>query len=207
MSEPNQKPTAVVFDLGKVLLHFDYSIALRKIQAHCRLSLEELHRLVDQSPLLLRFESDQLTPEAFFREVQQASGFAGEFALFKELFCDIFTPIDPMVRLHAAIRDRGIPTYIFSNTNHLQIGYVAAQFPFFKNFDGHILSCEHGTMKPDPKLYEVVERMTGRRGAELLYIDDRPENVATGLERGWRAILHEAPEATERAVRESGILG
>ena len=35
-----------------------------------------------------------------------------------------------------------------------------------------------------------------RRGAKILYIDDRPENIATGKTRGWRTILHETPEKT-----------
>jgi FMN phosphatase YigB (HAD superfamily) len=42
----------------------------------------------------------------------------------------------------------------------------------------------------------VVEAKTGRRGADILYLDDRPENVAAALSRGWRALLHETPEKT-----------
>ena len=40
-------------------------------------------------------------------------------------------------------------------------------------------------MKPDAKIYEAMERMAGRRGSDLLYIDDRPENIAAGAKRGW----------------------
>ena len=42
--------------------------------------------------------------------------------------------------------------------------------------------------------------MCGRRGADLIYIDDRPENIAAGAARGWRAILHESPEKTRAAI-------
>jgi 2-haloacid dehalogenase len=62
-------------------------------------------------------------------------------------------------------------------------------------------------LKPDARIYEVVERLSGRRGAEILYLDDRPENVQGGLTRGWRAILHEAPDKTRAAVRKTGLLG
>ena len=96
-----------------------------------------------------------------------------------------------MVQLQAALRQRGLPAYVFSNTNELAVGHIRRSFPFYANFDGYILSYEHGAMKPDARLYEVVERQSGRRGAEILYLDDRPENIAAGAARGWQVILHE----------------
>ena len=62
-------------------------------------------------------------------------------------------------------------------------------------------------MKPDAKLYEVVERTSRLSGSELLYVDDRPENVAAGAARGWRAVLHESSEKSQSAVVGSGLLG
>jgi FMN phosphatase YigB (HAD superfamily) len=61
-------------------------------------------------------------------------------------------------------------------------------------------------MKPDARIYEVAERGTGRRGADILYLDDRPENVAAGLARGWRAVLHERPEKTRTIIENLGLL-
>ena len=61
-------------------------------------------------------------------------------------------------------------------------------------------------MKPDAKLYEIVERESGRRNAELLYLDDRPENIATGAARGWQVILQETPEKSRAAVQQLGLL-
>ena len=48
-------------------------------------------------------------------------------------------------------------------------------------------------MKPDAKIYEALETMTGKRGAEILYLDDRPENVDAGAARGWQVILQTDP--------------
>jgi len=57
-------------------------------------------------------------------------------------------------------------------------------------------------MKPEAKIYESLEQLAGRRGAEIIYLDDRPENVAAGAVRGWRAILHETPAITRAAVEK-----
>jgi HAD superfamily hydrolase (TIGR01509 family) len=206
MLQDSPTPSAVVFDLGKVLLDFDYRIAVHNIQKHSHISADELQILIDQSPLLYRYETNLITTEQFFSEIQSKSQFRGDLEQFREMFGDIFTPIAPMIALHAMLVERGIPTYAFSNTNHLAVGHIRHRFAFFQNFRGYILSCEHGAMKPDQKLYEVVERVSGRKGGELLYIDDRPENIVAGLQRGWQSILHEHPDRTIAAVQRSGLL-
>jgi len=200
------RPQVVVFDLGKVLLDFDYGVAAPRIAARGNVSPEAVKRLVNQSPLLFRYETGLITTDEFFAEVKSATAFGGDFNQFKELFGDIFTPITPMIELHSELRKKSIPIYIFSNTNELQIGYIRRKFPFMKDFDGYILSFEHRAMKPDAKIYEVVERETKRRGGEILYVDDRPENVAAGAARGWQVILQETPEKTRAAFEMSGLL-
>ena len=200
------RPKAVVFDLGKVLVDFDYSIAGRRIAAHGKMSAAEVQKFIDHSPLLVRFETGQMSQEQFFAEVQSVTGFDGTLDEFAEFFADIFSPIEPMLKLHAALRQRGVPTYVFSNTNELAVGHIRKSFPFFSQFNGYVCSYEHGAMKPDAKLYEIVERQSGRRQAEILYLDDRPENVAAGAARGWQIILQESPEKTRALVESLGLL-
>lgn len=197
---------AVVFDLGKVLVDFDYRIAAQKIAHRGILSPEQLGVFLMESPLLFRYETGLVTSEQFYQEICAATGFRGDFEEFGGLFGDIFSPIAPMIELHAGLRERGLPTFIFSNTNELAVRHIRRNFPFFANFEGYILSYERGAMKPQAKLYEEVERESGRRGAELLYLDDRPENIAAGAERGWQVILQETPEKTVAAMRELGVL-
>jgi len=200
------KPQVVVFDLGKVLVDFDYSIAGRRIAAEGKMSATDVQEFIDHSPLLFRFETGQISKEQFFAEVQAATGFRGSLGQFSGFFADIFKPIEPMVKLHGELRRRGVPTYIFSNTNELAVGHIRESFPFFSAFDGYILSYEHGAMKPDPRLYEVVEDKTGRRRDELLYLDDRPENVEAGANRGWQVILHESPGNSLAQILKLGLL-
>jgi HAD superfamily hydrolase (TIGR01509 family) len=198
------RPQAVVFDLGKVLVEFDYGIAIRKIHQRSQIDLPRVRELLNVSPLLFRYETGLLTTEQFFQEVRLASQFDGDLPEFSEMFGNIFSPIQPMIDLHAQLRLR-FPTYIFSNTNDLAIRDIRSRFPFFQNFTDYILSYEHGSMKPDSRLYEVVERITGKRGQEILYLDDRPENIETGLSRGWHAILHEDPKKTREAIQQLGL--
>ena len=137
----------IVFDLGKVLVDFDYSIAARKVAARSTKSLLNLVYLLSNSSLIVEYECGQVTRQQFFEQVRDAVGFQGDLAEFGGYFADIFTEIPQMIALHAELRGRGFKTYIFSNTNDLAIEHVGRNFPFFKNFDGYIYSCEVGAMK------------------------------------------------------------
>jgi len=198
-------PSVVIFDLGKVLVDFDYGIAAAEIARRGKLSPPEVRHVLEYGPLLGRFESGLMTNEQFAAEVCASCGFSGTLDEFYEAFADIFSEIKPMTAMQAALRANRIPTCVFSNTNGIAIGHIRRHFPFFSLFDGYILSYELGAMKPEEKIYVAAERAMGHAGEAIVYLDDRAENVQGGLARGWRALLHETPEKTIPALRQMGL--
>ena len=151
-------------------------------------------------------ETGLINRQQFFDQVRKATGFLGDIGEFGGMFADIFTEISPMIALHSGLRQRGLKTYIFSNTNDLAVEHIRRNFPFFQNFDGYIFSYEVKAMKPDAPIYRALEQMVGKRGDEIIYIDDRAENIAGGAARGWRTILHETPEKTQTALKAFGMV-
>lgn len=199
------RPDAVVFDLGKVLVDFDYSIAARRLAERGRVDAAAVQALIDHSPLLFRFETGLMDRRQFFEEIRAATGFTGSLEEFGGVFADIFTEIPPMVALQRRLRERGVPTYIFSNTNDIAIGHIRERFPFFAGFDAYVFSYEHRAMKPQAALYEVVERVTGRKGPQIVYLDDRLENAEAGQARGWEVIHHADPAVSIARLQELGL--
>ena len=193
----------VVFDLGKVLVDFDYSVAARKVAARSVKSLTDLVSLLSTSPLVVQYECGLISRRKFFEAVRDTTGFNGTMDDFAGHFADIFTEIPPMIAMQGGLRRRGLKTYIFSNTNDLAIEHVERNFPFFKNFDGYIYSYEVGVMKPDAKIYEAMERLCGRAAGDIVYLDDRAENIAAGAARGWNAFVHETPEISRAFVERT----
>jgi len=200
------KPSVVVFDLGKVLLDFDYGIMTAQLEPLSRVKGVELKQVIDQSPLLHQYETGIISTPELFREFVKLTGFSGTLEQFGAAFADIFTEIPEMVELHTRLHQCGVPTFIFSNTNELAVGHVRRQFPFFADFDGYVFSHEVGAMKPAAKIYEAVEAMTGRLGTEILYIDDRLENIEAGAARGWHAVFHQQPQETRQVVAGHGLV-
>jgi 2-haloacid dehalogenase len=198
-------PKAVVFDLGNVLLDFDYGRTVRRIQDRCRVAPEELYKLLGDSEVFQRFEGGALQPEKFFAEVQRVACYDGSFDEFAEFFGDVFTEAPAMIGWHAELRRRGIPTYILSNTNDLSIRFIRKRFSFFANFTDYVFSYEHRVMKPSTRIYEILEERAGLRGADLFYVDDREENVRAAAARGWQAVHHVQPAVTLEIARKLGL--
>ena len=198
-------PKVVVFDLGKVLVDFDYGLAARRLAENSTASAAEVRAVIDQTPLLFRYEEGQMTTQEFFTEVKARIGFRGGFEEFAAPFGDIFTELPEMTALHAELRARGVPTFILSNTNDIAISHIRRRFPFFANFDGYVLSYECAALKPHARIYEITEQRTGCRGGEILFLDDKPENVEAAVPRGWQTICHVS--AAESRARVRSLLG
>ena len=194
------------FDIGKVLLDFDYGIFVRRMAPCTRMDVPALDAFLNQSPLLAQYESGQLTSPEFFAVVQKETAFDGTEPEFAAHFEDIFTPIDEVISLHATLAASGLPTYTLSNTNEMAVRHISRAYDFWPRFTGHILSHEVGALKPNPKIYEHFEQTTRCQGNEIVYLDDRPENVAVAKSRGWHAIEHRNENETSEAFMSLGVV-
>ena len=198
-------PKCVIFDLGKVLVDFDYAISSQKIAAKSNSSAAEVQKLIDHSPLLFSYETGQIDKTEFYRQVCKLTGYRGRQEEFEPEFSDIFSEITPMTQLQAQLRQAGVPTFILSNTNDMAVGHIRRTFPFFSNFDAYILSFEQKVMKPHVGIYEITEHITRHRPEEIVYIDDRAENLAPAAARNWKVIHHRSPEETISVLKTLGL--
>ena len=197
---------AVAFDIGKVLLDFDYLVLTRKMAPQTQWSEAKLNDYLNQSPLLARYESGELSSPEFFELIQRETDFTGSETEFAALFEDVFTPIAGMIDIHRQIAQSGTPTFTFSNTNEMAVRYISRTYDFWKMFKGHVLSYEVGALKPEAKIYEALEELSDLYGEEIIYLDDRSENCAAGRERGWQVCCHQDVESSRRFLSSVGDL-
>jgi 2-haloacid dehalogenase len=61
-------------------------------------------------------------------------------------------------------------------------------------------------MKPDPRIYEIVEADCGIAAPALLFADDKAENIAAAEARGWQGHLFQGPEAFARRLVDEDLL-
>ena len=196
----------VAFDIGKVLLDFDYGILVNRMVPMTNMDESGLNAFLNQSPLLAEYESGKLTSSEFIKVVQRETGFEGLESEFTVFFEDIFTPITDVIEMHREIAESGMATYTFSNTNEMAVRYMSRAYGFWPRFTGHVLSYKVKALKPEAKMYKFLEKISGCRGGEIAYVDDRSENIEEARARGWKAIKQSTPNETRLALVELGVM-
>jgi putative hydrolase of the HAD superfamily len=84
--------------------------------------------------------------------------------------------------------------------------YRFAHFALRRSFKVALSSCYVGLRKPDPAIYRRALDILGAPPARVLFIDDRPENVAPAADAGMQTIRFEGEDALRRQLEELGVL-
>jgi len=175
---------AIVFDIGNVLLRFDFGRAIRRIAPFCSASVFEIPALLE--PLKIDLESGRLAGDLFLKTMAVSIGFSGDLSLLRSAWQEIFDPIEMTHELVSSWKGR-YPLYLLSNTNDLHAEYFLARYPVFSQFDGAVFSHEAGMMKPAAGIYDYAVEKFALNPARTLFIDDLLPNVEAAQSLGWLA--------------------
>ncbi len=105
----------------------------------------------------------------------------------------------------AASRDGGPRLAVLSNAP-LSLARVVRAAAWSAPFEVLVFSAELRVAKPEPAIYDAVERALGLAGEELVFFDDRPVNVEAAVSRGWRAHLWQGAGTARERLVEEGLL-
>ncbi|MEM9016734.1 MAG: HAD family phosphatase [Verrucomicrobiota bacterium] len=183
---------AFLFDIGNVIISFDFGIAARKLSPQCEVSPEKALSLVSElTPVL---ERGEMTVEVFLEEAIARVGFTGSTDEFRGAMEDIFTLNEPIVRFIEGVSEAGTPLFLLSNTNGIHVPFFENTYEVFSRFDGRIYSHEVGLMKPEPEIYALATSRFELNPSETVYIDDAPANCAAGREAGFITLQYEVSQ-------------
>jgi FMN phosphatase YigB (HAD superfamily) len=194
---------AIIFDIGNVLLRFDFTLVTQQIAPFCAVDASKISPLLE--PLKVDLESGRMEGETFLREASKTLGYTGERSLFRSAWKEIFTPIKAthllVERLHGKL-----PLFLLSNTNDLHVEYFLSRYPVFTHFQNAVYSHECGLMKPSPSIYTHTLEKFGLRAEEVFFIDDLAPNVEAARASGWRT-HHYREDAHHLLIAELEALG
>jgi len=173
-----------LFDIGRVLLDFDFETSLARLLPECSADTHQrLERLLARKDELETGKIDVDTYTVWALNVLESTATADEF---HHAWRDIFTPNEPMwQRVRQLVAD-GHRLILFSNINGIHSPWIYDEFPEFSLFHGAVMSFQMGYIKPQPEIYQYAIDQYGLIPAETIYIDDLPQNVATGVAMGFR---------------------
>ncbi len=176
---------AVVFDIGNVLIewqperHFDSLMAPARRQAlFAEADLETMNAAID---LGAPFR------ETVYDWAERHPAWRAEIRRWHDDWLAMASPaIARSVQLMAALRKRGVAVFALSNFGTDTFTLACRHYPFLRGFDRVFLSGELRLAKPDPRIYAALQEAAGLRGDQLLFADDRAENIAAAAALGWK---------------------
>lgn len=189
----------IVFDLGSVLFARD--------KHKCSPEFIDFFRFIRTDPMpdfWVEYDRGTLTLDQVVDALCALHGCTPEVArAYVREAIDRQEPVRATERLVGELKRAGYRLYVLSNMSREFIDFLR-RADVYALFDGEVVSCEEGTVKPEPRIYRILLDRYGLDPAETLFIDDRAANIAAAREAGidgFRFDPHD-PEASCDALRQ-----
>ena len=199
------RPQAVIFDIGNVLAEWNPERVYDRLIG--RAQREQLFAEID-----LHWMNAAIDTGAPFRATVETwaedhPAWSAEIRLWHDRWIEMFSPvIDGSVRLLDALRARGVPVFALTNFGIDTFAFAHTHYDFLNRFDRAYVSGEMGVIKPDPRIYQMVEDDCGLPPESLLFTDDRADNITAAARRGWRTHRFESWQALARRLVAEELL-
>jgi len=182
-------PTLIIFDLGRVLVDFDFHKVVRALRRYTTLTEKEIAHYFRHTATWDAFERGTITPEAFFRGLTRGIRLRRlTLAQFTPLWNDIFTVKEDTLAIVRELRGR-YRLAMLSNVNVMHWDHLWERHDFMKWFDPPIASYAVGQRKPETDIYHTVLHRANVPPSRAIFIDDVEAHITAARRLGIRAHL------------------
>jgi HAD superfamily hydrolase (TIGR01509 family) len=186
----------ILFDLGGVLLEVQQSRIFNHLQSLTDIPAPVIEERMKSAAFFLDdFMVREFSPQEISAHVndilgQRLSTTDVVEALNAELGPEISTTANLLPTLQ-----RRAKVGCLSNTNSIHWDKLLQAYPFMGHFDRRFASQILGCAKPGREIYEKVTEFLNVQPRQILFVDDKPENVETAQRLGWHAHVYAGHEA------------
>lgn len=196
---------AVVFDIGNVLIEWQperfYDSVIGVDRRREMFDAVDLHAMNDRVDMGAHFT------DTIYATAEAHPDWRAEIRMWHDRWIEMASPvIDHSVRLIAALQARGVPVFSLTNFGIQSYDHAATHYPFLRAFDRDFISGHMGVIKPDARIYQMVEDASGLAGDALIFADDRADNITAAKARGWCTHLFQGPQGWADRLVAEGLL-
>lgn len=205
MPEVNPDVTAVVFDIGNVLIEWQpkrfYDAEIGEDRRRAMFAAVDLHGIND------RVDKGENFRDTIYTAAEAYPDWRAEIRMWHDRWIEMAAPaIDRSVAALRALRSNGVPVFALSNFGIQTFEIGRREYPFLEEFDRHYISGHMGVIKPDAEIYRMVEDDCGVPPEALLFTDDRIDNIRAAEARGWMTHHFDGPEGWAARLVAEGLL-
>lgn len=147
------------------------------------------------------YDRGTLLVNAYWNAIADETGFAldgAKLTALKAADVRMWTDLNPpMVEWAERLAKAGYRIGILSNIGDGMSPWIVENFAWLRHFHHLTWSWEWKVAKPERAIYLHAAEGLGCSPGEVLFIDDREENIAAALEAGMSAVLYTGHPGTE----------
>ncbi len=196
---------AVIFDIGNVLTEWQpeafYDRELGEVRRRALFAEVDLHGMN------LDIDAGALFRETIYDWAERYPQWAVEIRWWYDRWIELASPrIEGSIALLRALRAKAVPVFALTNFGRFSFEEALPKLDFLAEFDRIYVSGVMGVIKPDPRIYQMVEADCGIAPLALLFADDKAENIAAAAARGWRTHQFESWQGWARRLVAEDLL-
>jgi HAD superfamily hydrolase (TIGR01509 family) len=193
---------SILFDIGWVLVRFDYRPLLELLASHGARTRDR--NAVMEGIRLEDHETGRLSGQGLLQRLQGLAPLPVPLEDLEAKWLDMFELEPAMFELAQRLSEQH-RVYLLSNMGELHWAQLSRAYRLHALGHGALLSYQAGVMKPHAAIYSEAERRFALEPQTTVFIDDRADNIAGARSRGWYGIVHENHARTLTGLRELGV--
>jgi len=199
------KIRAIIFDIGRVLVRVDVSLAMAGLSEGLALSPQEIWSAIENDPRWIDWQEGRISARDWHLHLGKRLGGTLSFAEFSAAWN---RALDPQPIQDTAFLEKLGKRYklaLLSNTDPIHVAHLESTYDFFPFFPRRVYSCSVGASKPNPLIYREALTACKVKADEAIYIDDVPAYAEAAQKLGMTGIVFGSPAQLAEDLRSHGI--
>jgi glucose-1-phosphatase len=197
---------AIIFDLGQVLIPFDFDRAYAQMTARCGLGAAQIRGRIRAAGLVPDYESGRIESRDFVARIGDILEISLDFDEFCGIWSSIFLPETLVPESFVEGLRRRYRLVLLSNTNEIHYTMLEKQYPILGHFDAYTLSYKVGAMKPEARIYADAVAKADCAPERCFFTDDIAEYVEGARRYGIDAVQFQGFEALRDELQARGAV-
>lgn len=195
----------VVFDVGKVLVDFDWQGLFERLE----FTPEEYEQVADatvRSELWNEFDRSKMSDEEILEGFLAGAPDCREQVMrFWNNLGNAMKCYDYTAAWITQLQEKGYGVYLLSNYPRRLYSQSIEELSFVEDVDGAVFSYEVQATKPEPEIYEALFKKYQLDPTECVFVDDNRGNIVAANHLGMATIHFHTKSQAEEELRSLGI--
>jgi len=183
----------IIFDIGGVIVDLDYKQVCAPLVELSGWDTASVREQVENGPIVIAAMKGLIEPREFHRLLCLELGISIGYDLFVKIWVRLLSDNKGIEQTIRELKSK-FNLVLASNTDHIHFNFCVNNFSILSCFETRFISYDMGLLKPDPEYFHQVLRGLDQPLDEILFIDDRQENVESAKSVGITALRFSSNE-------------